>query len=112
MIDSKQVIPYSTATQGMNIPTGANGEILPVTSVTATTAKLADGDFLLESDVDLFYRQGAVGVVATTGGNILFAGKDRIIRVADNAGGTDAYIAAITSGAAGNLYIKLIEAAP
>lgn len=79
----------------------ANSTKVSVGGVTATTAQLPPGAYLLTSDVNCFVRQGAAAVAATTSGNPLWAFAYLPIFVS---GESDDYVAGITTGAAGTLY--------
>jgi hypothetical protein len=81
--------------------------IVAISGSTARSSALTAGDYYVRSSVDCFLKQGTVAVNAATTDNPIVANEELVVRVS---GTGDTYIAAITSGASGSLYIKSVEA--
>ena len=82
--------------------------IVSISGTTAKSAALTVGDYYVKASTDCFIKQGATSVTAATTNFPLFSGEELVVRV-DNAT-NNGYIAAITSGATGSLYIQKVEA--
>ena len=81
--------------------------LLTVSSSTATSTVLTKGLYIITSDVDLTFLQGASTVTATTSHRRLWGGTYRWVWVTRPS--VDGYIAAITTGATGTLSIEKVS---
>lgn len=82
-----------------------------VTSISGSSAEissgLSEGRYLIWSDVDCYWRQGATGGTAVTTDRLLPAGTVFSFRVDSST--SSGFVQAITGGASGKLYIQSVS---
>ncbi len=101
-------IPVTIATDEINFIDTSIASVR--TAINGTSAEissgLAAGRYVVWSDVDCYWRQGATGLTAVTTDRFLQAGAIWEIRVEDAT--TKGFIAIITGGISGNFYSQLL----